>query len=94
MKKVIDLLKKKLEVLNIQVSLAEKGHTNTVTTKLNRMKSFILELQQAIDILEKSESKNLKQAHVIKSVCRNCEQVLTKPTQGEYCTWCGDKIYS
>jgi hypothetical protein len=58
MNRVITILKKKLDTANSEVSLHEKGLSKTSYTKINKVKSFIIELQQAIEILERSETKS------------------------------------
>jgi hypothetical protein len=53
----------------------------------------LMELLKTIDATEKSESKNLKQAHVIKSVC-HCKnpEPFTEPNLREYCWKCDKRI--
>ena len=94
MKKVIELLKKKLETASAAVSLFEKGISQTKKTRLNKVKSFILELQQAIDILEKQAKVISLNPLVIKSGCECSFAMIRRDekTQKAYCFECKKEI--
>jgi hypothetical protein len=74
MKEAIKILQEKRTTLQ-QILDAKVGETfDEGEAFQSEVKGKLSELQKAIRILEQSESKNLKQAHVIKSVCE-CKSI-------------------